>query len=108
MTPSIPALRAALAASSGQFPWTADQNLVFDADGHPVAEPCQRAHEDEDARLIALAVNALPKLLDIAEAAAPFAEAFRQRATSTNKAHALTSHEAALVAAFSLEAPDGR
>lgn len=81
MTPDIPALREALARAKMDTPLDAEGFIVFGADGEVVAE-CNDSVRD--ARLLALAVNALGPLLDRLEKAediASFAECRRVCAT---------------------------
>lgn len=68
--PDAAGLRELLAKAGMSLPLEADDVAVFDADGELVADTVgKRASEAHNARLFAAAVNALPGLLDVVDAA---------------------------------------
>lgn len=108
MTPDVPALRAALAASAGEWPWEAVEEIVYGADGQVVAE---FAHDDgePEAVLAALAVNALAVsgMLDRLEKLERVAEAARRRCGALLPGEERRTHDALLAALADLDGGKG-
>lgn len=107
MTPSIPALRAALAAAKPYLPLRYESGFIRNRLGFAHAE----APDVAETALIVAAVNALPGLLDRLEAQKKVLDLVRETEAPGGHHRLRRLHEEledAWTALERLEAPDGR